>query len=352
MNLWRLGEDPTNELTAVIEISHAAGLICRECDPEWSCDGATIPIFAGMILLRSLDSTLEAVISQIPRDRKKSKQFLYSYMDAQLLYAIHHGHVASDWEESLAAAGKRGTQLLQQLYTLYMGVVLDMQCGKREAAFAKAGEIAELYPRRSKLGWDDRGGGPENAYMVDIVLAALLRYFNFDEQAQQDELLRTHLWVWPSPTSPADPPKVSTDSPAEWINRALDFQDGPILAHKGAYGFCCRLKHFLHNGEPIISAVTNGEKAVLRVNGNSAPLEPKLVDSMLNHLRAFGALELKNFAPRVAAPGDSTSIDLLMKDQTGRLHKLGIHAAELHPDKRAIIVASCIKKWLAQAQGA
>lgn len=361
---WRLGQDPTSNLKAVMETYRAMSVILAEHGDYSDWQGrneANSAIFVGMVLYRSIHPELFDTICKIPRDPKESKQFFYHYMDAQLLYAIHHGHPASDWDEALTAVGKkRNNQLLHRLYGLYMGIVLDMHSNKPQEALSKGREVAALFPKRAKMSCPSgiRGDYPEtHPYMIDLVLAALLRYFGLDELAKQDELLRPHLWSWHSPTPLADPPKVSPDSPIPWMNQILEYEDGPILAQKGTYGFNSHVEHFVHNDPPPrrLSAVANEKRGILRgqVDGTTrryaAQVETTLIDSMLNELEALGFWDLRDFSPRDGAPHGSLRVSLCVKHPAGRRKKLFIHAPQMHRDPRALPLCQCLENWLSQA---
>jgi hypothetical protein len=362
---WRLGKDPTAHLTAVIETCRAGLKIMDEfIDPSKDRDKGSNEvndaIFAGMVLYRSVEPTLCQYLCPIPRGRKESKRFSYQYMDTQLIHAASSGQVAPDWEESLAAVEReRGARLLHQMYALYMGIIHDAQAGRRADALLKAREVAHLFPKRTRLaGSERRGDCPTNVYAVDIVLAALLRFFRLDEEAQDaDEMLRIHLWRWPTPAPLAEAPSVSPGSPVPWINTILHYPDGPVLAEPETFGFSAAIEHRSRELDTthILSAAANRRSAARRLYDadrkvrSVRPVTPAQVEAALRELEALALWEIQDFTPKVAVPSPHATFSVFAKDQTGRRRRLRIVVPEWHPDTRAVSLCNHMQRWASSA---
>ena len=195
---WRRGESPVGDMGAVVEWAERMIAAVGDWQPEehtvvgyiYALD---IARYASFLLGRDL--TIPTVISDlVGRHRSENADVALSY---HILDAIDGRPWREDLEPLLSRlAAKKRQALAVETYQTYIAILNTPQGDKSVEDLVRRAE--ENYTRRARDpffsgGPGYMGGGPDNAYMVDFVLAAILKKIGWDGET-------IHRWRW-SPRS-------------------------------------------------------------------------------------------------------------------------------------------------------
>ena len=191
---WRKGDSPVSDLNAVVDWAERMIAAVSKWSPEEHTlvgYGLTWDIaqYAGILLDREL-FVPSAIMDVVRPGRSENADVALGY---ELLDALHGVPLRQPVEELLARlAIKKRQALAVDTYQTYFAIIGGGEHGTEIDVLVRRAETN--YARRARdpfytggLGFD--GGGPDNPYVVDFVLAAILKKIRWGGET-------IHKWRW------------------------------------------------------------------------------------------------------------------------------------------------------------
>jgi hypothetical protein len=191
---WRRGESPVADMEAALATSREMFAAIS----DWQLDDETLNGYGdiwnlvryiGLLLGRKVELPKE----RLPRIREDRSQ----YADVALDYRILDALEGRGWREGVTdllgrLASKKRQMLAVETYQTYFALLESDGTQERTEALVRAAEAN--YKNRGRDGFYGggptyMGGGPDNPYVVDFVLAAILKHINWTGDS-------IHKWVW------------------------------------------------------------------------------------------------------------------------------------------------------------
>jgi hypothetical protein len=199
---WRLGEDPRPNLTracAMVGDGLAVLASLQPGAPHWRLFDFSQAGFLGLLGDQALPKEFEPRLSEW---RTHAVDHLGQFLDRALVAAIRNGEEPPEWGPmiaSLTANPRFG--LFRETYSAYMEAITRRPTGAVDHALQAASRAAGLFRKRESDsyyagGRGTDGGGPDNAYVVDFRLAALIRKRLPEAASSLAPGERTHVWRW------------------------------------------------------------------------------------------------------------------------------------------------------------
>lgn len=191
---WRHGETPVADMNAALSTSGEM----LAAITEWQLDDETLGGKGdAWSLVRYISHLLDQPVAlpdeRLARVREERSQFADIALDYRILDAIE----GREWREGLAEAlerlaAKKRQMLAVETYRTYFGL-LEVD-GSEERAGALVRTAEANYKKRARDGFYSggptyMGGGPDNPYVVDFVLAAILKHIGWAGDT-------VHKWAW------------------------------------------------------------------------------------------------------------------------------------------------------------
>lgn len=191
---WRRGESPVADMKAALAISGEmlAAIANWQLDDETLIGkGGAWSLVGYMVYL--LDQQVELPGDRLIRIREVRSQHADVALDYHILDAI----AGREWRDGLAEtlvrlAAKKRQMLAVETYRTYFSLLEAEGREEKVEGLVKAAEVN--YQKRTRDGFYGggptyMGGGPDNPYVVDFVLAAILKRIGWTGET-------VHKWTW------------------------------------------------------------------------------------------------------------------------------------------------------------
>ena len=191
---WRRGESPIADMKAALATS--GEMLAAITD--WQLDDETLNGYGDVwnlvrYISYLLDQPVELPEERLPRIREHRSQ----YADVALDYHILDALEGREWRVGLAEpferlAAKNRQMLAVETYRTYFCLLEADGDGEKTRDLVRAAEAN--YKKRARDGFYGggptyMGGGPDNPYVVDFVLAAILKRIGWSGDT-------VHKWTW------------------------------------------------------------------------------------------------------------------------------------------------------------
>ena len=191
---WRRREAPIDDMKVALR---TAGQM-REAIAEWHLDGETLNGYGDVWNLARyisylLDQPVKLPEGELLRIREDRSQYADVALDYQILDALDGQEWRVGLDEVLERLATRKRQSLAvETYRTYFDLLEADGNGARTEVLVKAAEVN--YKKRAGDGFYGggptyMGGGPDNPYVVDFVLAAILKRIGWTGET-------IHKWTW------------------------------------------------------------------------------------------------------------------------------------------------------------
>lgn len=191
---WRRGDSPVADMKAVLATSGEmlAAISEWKLDHDTICgkgDAWSLARYASYLLDQEVRLPDENLIG-IRQERSQ-------HPDVALDYHILDALAGREWRQGVAElledlAAKKRRMLAVQTYRAYLSLLEATGSGEQKEPLVRVAE--ENYNKRARDSFYSggptyMGGGPDNAYVVDFVLAAILKYIGWSGNS-------IHKWTW------------------------------------------------------------------------------------------------------------------------------------------------------------
>lgn len=191
---WRRGESPVADLKTALAISAEM----RAAISDWQLDDETLNGKGhAWNLVRYISLLLNQPVA-LPEERLvRVREDRSQYADVALDYHILDALEGREWRHGLAEplerlAAKKRQMLAVETYRTYFDLLEADGDEERTQILVKAAE--DNYKKRARNsfyggGPTYMGGGPDNPYVVDFTLAAILKHIGWSGES-------IHKWTW------------------------------------------------------------------------------------------------------------------------------------------------------------
>lgn len=191
---WRRGESPVADMEAALATS--AEMLAAITD--WQLDDETLNGYGDVwnlarYIAHLIDESVALPNERLPRIREDRSQYADVALDYHLLDALG----GREWRDGLEEpfdrlASKKRQSLAVESYRTYFALLEEGRDGLETEALVLRAETN--YARRAKDAFYSggptyMGGGPDNAYVVDFALAAILKKIRWKGES-------IHKWRW------------------------------------------------------------------------------------------------------------------------------------------------------------
>lgn len=192
---WRRGESPVADMKAALATSK--DMLAAITD--WQLDDETLNGYGDVWNLVSYISYLLGQQVELPEQRLVGirKDLSENAADVALDYNVMDALEGREWrggitEQMGRLAMKKRQMLAVETYKIYFELLDSTDNAERTAALVRLAEAN--YKRRARDsfyggGPTYMGGGPDNPYVVDFVLAAILKHLKWSGET-------IHKWTW------------------------------------------------------------------------------------------------------------------------------------------------------------
>lgn len=191
---WRHGQSPVADMATALVISQT--MLAAIAD--WQLDDETLSGKGDTwSLIRYISYLLDQPV-KVPEERLASiREDRSQYADVALDYLVLEALEGREWREGLAdplerLAVKKRQMLAVETYRVYFDLLETNENMGQTGALVQAAEAN--YKKRARDGFYSggptyMGGGPDNHYVVDFVLAAILKRIGWTGET-------IHKWIW------------------------------------------------------------------------------------------------------------------------------------------------------------
>ena len=166
---------------------------------HWKSFDYTSALFVS-ILIDASAQKLKTSLCDIDNWKSHINQNTDSVLETCIIKALYEGEEPKQWEGIIAHMGKRKRiALLTRTYSNYMSIINDLRAGNQFTSEEHVREAIKLFNLRSQDSYYEgglsiSGGGPDNAHVVDFILAAIIKFIRIENLKFAENIDSFHFW--------------------------------------------------------------------------------------------------------------------------------------------------------------